>query len=51
VFAPVNWHVIGRTLLAVAAAKDLETEQLDVKTTFLNGELEEEMWMEQIRML
>jgi hypothetical protein len=47
VFAPVSRQVTLRTLLAVAAAKDLEVDQLDVKTTFLNGDLEEEIWMEQ----
>jgi hypothetical protein len=47
VFAPVSWHVTVRTLLVVAAAKDLEVEQLDVKTAFLNGNLEEEIWMKQ----
>jgi hypothetical protein len=39
--------VTVRTLLAVAAAKDLEVEQFDVKTAFLNGKMEEEIWMEQ----
>jgi hypothetical protein len=36
-----------RTVLAVAAAKDLEMVQLDLKTAFLNGELEEELFMGQ----
>jgi hypothetical protein len=47
VFAPVSRHVTLRSLLAVAAARDLEVDQLDIKTAFLNGDLEEEIWMEQ----
>ncbi len=33
-------------LLALAALEDMEIHQMDMKTTFLNGELEEEMYME-----
>ena len=33
-------------LLGVVAADDLELIQLDVKTTFLHGDLEEEIYME-----
>jgi hypothetical protein len=47
VFAPVSRHVTLRTLLAMAASRDLEIDQLDIKTAFLNGNLEEEIWMAQ----
>ena len=36
-----------RTILSLVAAEDLHLEQLDVKTTFLHGDLEEEIYMEQ----
>ena len=34
-------------LLEVVATKDLELEQLDVKTTFLHRDLEEDIYMAQ----
>jgi hypothetical protein len=37
-----------RVVLGLVIALDLELEQLDVKTTFLHGNLEEEIYMEQL---
>ena len=36
-----------RTVLAIVALRNLEIHQMDVKTTFLNRELDEEIYMEQ----
>ena len=36
-----------RTLVVSAAIYNLVVHQIDVKTTFLNGDLEEEIYMEQ----
>ena len=34
-------------LIAIAAIDNLEIHQMDVKTAFLNGDLDEEIYMEQ----
>jgi hypothetical protein len=47
VFSPVVKHSSIRTFFSIVAAHDLELEQLDVKTAFLHGELEEEIYMDQ----
>ena len=36
-----------RVVLAFATLRNLEVHQMDVKTTFLNGDLDEEIYMEQ----
>jgi hypothetical protein len=46
-FAPVVKFVSIRCILALAAIEDMEIHQMDVKTAFLNGDLEKEIYMEQ----
>ncbi|XP_058810842.1 uncharacterized protein LOC131675743 [Phymastichus coffea] len=45
-YAPVSRLSIIRAAFAIIIKLDLEVCQLDVKTAFLNGELEEEIYME-----
>ncbi|PHU24885.1 hypothetical protein BC332_03217 [Capsicum chinense] len=46
-YSPVIRITSIRMLIALAAVYGLEIHQMDVKTAFLNGELEEEIYMEQ----
>eukprot|EP00253_Pinus_taeda_P029576 PITA_29576 len=47
IFSPVGKVAPIRLLLSVAAAFYFEVEQMDVKTKFLHGDLEEEIYMKQ----
>jgi hypothetical protein len=47
IFSPVAKLNSIRFLLSITAAFDLEVEQMDVKTTFLHGDMEEEIYMKQ----
>ena len=47
VFFLVINHIFIRVLLSLVAIKDLELEQLDVKTAFLHGDLEKQIYMKQ----
>ena len=46
-FSLVVRHTSIRTVLSLVAYFDMELEQMDVKTTFLHGELEETIYMVQ----
>ncbi|KAH9801638.1 hypothetical protein KPL71_001098 [Citrus sinensis] len=47
VFSPVVKHSSIRMLLSMVALTDMELDQMDVKTAFLHGKLEEEILMTQ----
>lgn len=47
VFSPTaKWAAI-RAILAIAALEDLELLSVDISNTFLNGELEHDVYMDQ----
>jgi hypothetical protein len=46
-FAPVAKFVFTRYILALTAIKDIDIHQMDVKIAVLNGDLKEEIYMEQ----
>lgn len=45
-YAPVSRLPLIRSMLAIINKHDLEVNQLDVKTAFLNGEIDREVYME-----
>jgi hypothetical protein len=47
IFSPIFKITSIRTILSFVEVEDLHLEQLDVKTTFLHGDLEEEIYMQQ----
>jgi reverse transcriptase-like protein len=47
IFSPVVKMASIGVVLGLAASLDLEIEQMDVKTAFLHGDLDEEIYMEQ----
>ena len=48
IFSPVVKLVSICVVLALVALLDLELEKLDVKTTFLHGYLDQDIYMEQL---
>nr|GFA76800.1 ATP phosphoribosyltransferase 1, chloroplastic [Tanacetum cinerariifolium] len=46
-YSPVTRITSIRTILAIAALRNLEVHQMDVKTAFLNGDLEKQIYMNQ----
>ena len=46
-YSPVTRITSIRMLIAIAALHNLEIHQMDVKTAFLNGDLNEEIYMDQ----
>ena len=45
-FSPIVKHSLIRALLDIMTKYDFGLDQLDVKTTFLHGELEEDIYMQ-----
>ena len=46
-FSPAVRFALVRLILAIVANLNLELYQIDAKTNFLNGELDEEIYMDQ----
>ena len=44
-FAPVTWYSSIRTILALSVQMGWNTHHMDVKTAFLNGIIEEEVYI------
>jgi hypothetical protein len=47
IFSPVMKFTSLRTILAIATKENWDIEQMDVTTAFLNGDLEEDLYLEQ----
>jgi hypothetical protein len=47
IFFPVVRHTSIKAVLALVAYYDMALEQMDVKTAFLHGDLEEQIYIEQ----
>ena len=45
-FSPVGRYISIRTIMALASMMKWDLHQMDVKTTFLNGVIEEEVYIE-----
>ena len=46
-YSPVSRITSIRMLIAIASLNNMDIHQMDVRTTFLNGHLDEEIYMEQ----
>jgi hypothetical protein len=46
-FSPVSRYTSIRTIIALAASMGWKLHKMDVKTTFLNGDIDEEVYIEQ----
>jgi hypothetical protein len=46
-YAPVSRLATLRTMLAVAARRNWKVHQIDIKTAFLNGEIDKDVYMQQ----
>jgi len=48
IFSPISKVASLRLLLSVVASFDFEVEQMDMKTTFIHEDLEEEIYMKKL---
>ena len=46
-FSPIAWYTSIRAIMALASMMKWDLHQMDVKTAFLNGVIEEEAYIEQ----
>ncbi|KAH9323785.1 hypothetical protein KI387_018424, partial [Taxus chinensis] len=48
IFSPIVKMTYIRTVLSLVAVEDLHLEELDVKMTFLHGDLDEDIYMQHL---